>query len=174
MTQETPRFPRIIRLHDGLDAMEEPNRRTLTLLWWGLGVMLLIAIAPHLMLRDFEAALAEGRAEDAEVGTRTLAAFAAGFVLLGTWLATRIYWLKAAVLPRKRQGLGFEYNPIAFAKNVAKLRELAAVGDGYDARLRREALARGVEEFERALSLKDAASYRIWQAYRAHHVQEGV
>lgn len=171
MTQGTPRFPRIIRLHDGLDAMEEPNRRTLTLLWWGLGVLLIFCIAPHFALRDFRSALEAGRPDDAALGARSLIAFAAGAVLAGTWFATRIYWLKAAVLPRKRAGLGLEYNPIAFAKNVAKIREIAEAGDDREAKRRRERLALEVEAYERALSFKDADSYRAW---RAHRAQEGA
>lgn len=171
MTQGTPRFPRIIRLHDGLDAMDEPNRRTLTLLWWGLGVFLLIAIAPHLMLRDFEAALAAGRPEDAEMSARTLIAFAAGLVLLGTWLPTRIYWLRAAVLPRKRQGLGLEYNPIKFDRMLAALREIEARRADPPWDPGRKRLNAEVEAYERWLSSKDADSYKAWRGRRA---QEGV
>ena len=152
----TPRFPKIIRLHDGLDALDEPNRRTLTLLWWGLGALLVFCFVPHLMARDFETALAAGNPEAAAVGTRTWLALAAGLVLLGTWLATRVYWLRKAVLPRKRAGLGWEYNPIRFAKNIARLRA-------------RDALE--VEAYERWLSFKDADTYRAWLACRA---REGV
>lgn len=171
MTQGTLRFPRIIRLHDGLDAMEDPNRRTLILLWWGLGALLIFAIAPHLMIRDFEAALAAGRPDAAEMSTRTLVAFAAGLVLLGTWLATRVYWLKKAVLPRKRQGLGMEYNPIKFDRMLAALREIETRRADPPWDPGRKRLNAEVEAYERWLSRKDADSYRAWRDRRA---QEGV
>lgn len=157
MTEKPPRFPRIIRLHDGLDALDEPNRRTLTLLWWGLGMILFFCVTCHFLIRGEEAA--------------ARASMSSGFFLLATWFSTRIYWLKAAVLPRRRAGLGREYNPVRFAKNIVKLRALMGCRavPAWNPEPRR--LAAEVAAYERWLSAKDADSYRAWRSFRA---QEGV
>ena len=108
---------------------------------------------------------------DAGMSDRASQAFVIGLVLRATWLPTRIYWLKAAVLPRKRAGLGMEYNPIAFARQRDKLREIARRRDDPPWDPARKRLVAEVEDFERRLSAKEADSYRAWRAERA---QEGV
>lgn len=142
------RFPRIIRLHDRLDACEESNRRTLTLLWCGSGFASLLPLSPYLGIKAVKATVASGGTDDGGWGGRSLRAALGGLFLLATWFSTRVYRHVKAVKPRKEAGLGLDFNPIKFDRMIGKLREIGSLRDRPSWNPERKSLMKKVADWQ--------------------------
>jgi hypothetical protein len=171
-TRKTPRFPRIIRLFDAIFAADPGPKAFWILSWMGCGFLLLFIVPPQLLNRAMPMLMLSAGADDGGYGFKIDLSMAIGFVLLATFYAGFYYWVFAAGIPRKRQGLGTEYNPVKFASMADKLREIRFWQDADDWRkFAARKNAKAVQAYEAWLAAADADSYKAWRAYR---VEQGV
>lgn len=167
-----PRFPRIIRLFDRIFAAD-PGPKAFWLLSWMGGGFVLLFIVPSQLLREEMSRLMAGDAQiAAELAWKSTLWMLAGFILLATFYGAFFYWVFAAGIPRKRAGLGTEYNPVKFARMAEMLREIGEWRDATDWRkYESRKHATDVQAYEAWLSASDADSYKAWRAYRT---EQGV